>query len=265
MISRELMNKILTSIRAVFLLFLLTACGAWAAEEREVPGGDRRRGEQALQDYGCGYCHLIPGVDGASGVLAMPLIDWGDRQLIAGHFPNNVEYMVPWIQDPPGMLPSTAMPDLGVTTQDALDMTAYLFSLRQTDPVEGAVTSVVRFFEGLFTDPPPPPEDPGPRPEHGDPVRAWELYSHHCAECHRFFGEGFPGSVPALDGNPFVTGDPGPVIEVVVHGLRGMPAFGDILQEHEIAAVVNHIRTAWSNRADPVDAAQVDIDQDNEN
>jgi cytochrome c2 len=262
MVEREILIKRSKDFLILVFLVTLTACGAWTPEEREVPGGDRRRGEQAFQDYGCGYCHIIPGVDDAEGTVAMPLLDWGDRQLIAGQFPNTYEYMVPWIQDPPGMLPSTTMPNLGVTQQDALDMTAYLFSLRQTDPFEGLITSIIRFFEDTFTDPPLPPEDPGLGPDPAVPLRAWELYSRHCAECHRFFGEGVRGSAPALDRNPFVAGDPEPVIQVVVHGIRGMPAFGDVLQEHEIAAIVSFIRTAWSNRASPVEVDQVNMDNE---
>jgi cytochrome c len=250
------------AVGLLFLLINLTACGLWVPERRDVPDGDPRRGRQALEENGCGYCHYIPGVDDADGKIAMPLDDWGDRQLIAGQFPNTVENMIPWIQNPQAMLPNTTMPNIAVTEQEARDMTAYLFSLRQADPLTELISSVRWIVEDIFTDPPPTPQPP-PLPDPQEPIRGWELYSRHCAECHRFFGEGVSGSTPALDNNPFVTGDPEHVIEVVLHGIRGMPAFRDVLNETEIAAIVSYIRTAWSNHAFPIEAEQVHLENEN--
>ena len=46
----------------------------------------------------------------------------------------------------------------------------------------------------------------------------------NCIDCHLLNGKGLPGSFPALDGNRFVTGKPGPVIATVLKGrrLRGL-------------------------------------------
>jgi hypothetical protein len=38
--------------------------------------------------------------------------------------------MVRWIRAPQEVTPLTAMPDLGVTERDAIDMTAYLYTLK---------------------------------------------------------------------------------------------------------------------------------------
>ena len=52
------------------------------------------------------------------------------RAYIAGQLPNDPENLVRWIQDPQGVEPGTAMPNLGVTAAVARDMAAYLYTLR---------------------------------------------------------------------------------------------------------------------------------------
>jgi cytochrome c oxidase subunit 2 len=79
------------------------------------------------------------------------------------------------------------------------------------------------------------------------------IYENICADCHRLNGKGLPGTFPAHDGNPFVVGDPKPVIATVLNGRHGqlgqMPTWRDKLNDEQIAAVVTYIRHAWSNRA----------------
>ncbi|MFB6240897.1 MAG: cytochrome c [Gemmatimonadota bacterium] len=95
------------------------------------------------------------------------------------------------------------------------------------------------------------------------------LYRTSCASCHQANGQGIQGSFPPLAGDPVVT-DPNPTrhIEIVLYGLRGktiegvsyatpMPAWADQLSDAEVAAVVNHERTAWGNDAPTVTAEDV--------
>ena len=88
-----------------------------------------------------------------------------------------------------------------------------------------------------------------------------KVFGENCAQCHRANGEGLPATFPALNKNPFVAGDPEPVIATVLNGLKGslgqMPAWKDKLDDQQIAAVVSYIRQAWSNRAAPVTTAMV--------
>ncbi len=83
----------------------------------------------------------------------------------------------------------------------------------------------------------------------------------NCVDCHRLNGKGLPGTFPAHDGNPFVTGKPGPVIATVLNGRKGnlgqMPSWKDKLDDDQVAAVVTYIRHAWSNKAPGVTPAQV--------
>ena len=49
---------------------------------------------------------------------------------IAGVLPNTPDALIRWIMDPRDVDPKTAMPDLGVTSHDARDIAAYLYSRR---------------------------------------------------------------------------------------------------------------------------------------
>lgn len=83
-----------------------------------------------------------------------------------------------------------------------------------------------------------------------------EIFSDNCAQCHRTNGEGLPGTFPALNQDPFVVGDPQPVIATVLQGRIGklgqMPTWKEKLNDREIAAAVTYIRRAWSNHAPAV-------------
>ena len=99
--------------------------------------------------------------------------------------------------------------------------------------------------------------------------RGAKLYADHCTTCHGERGEGQPGAFPALAGNRAVTmADPVNVVRVVLHGgygpstagrprPHGMPPFGHVLDDADIAAVTTHIRTAWGNTGTPVNQVQV--------
>jgi cytochrome c6 len=91
--------------------------------------------------------------------------------------------------------------------------------------------------------------------------RGQAVFEENCAQCHRSSGEGLPATFPALNKNPFVLGDPQPVIATVLNGRKGnlgsMPSWKDKLDDEQIAAVVTYIRQAWSNRAAAVTPAMV--------
>lgn len=117
---------------ALALVTGLTACRPVRDRpaERQVPGGDEDRGRQRLAAYGCGSCHEIPGVDGAVGRAAAPLSAFAERAFVGGMLPNDPESLIRWIVNPQSVNERTAMPNVGVTQEDARDMAAYLYTLR---------------------------------------------------------------------------------------------------------------------------------------
>ena len=94
-----------------------------------VPGAVPERGAMLLNNYGCGACHTVPGIPGAVGEVG-PHLDRMKRQLyVAGVLPNHPRNLAFWIAHPRQVDPRTAMPDLGVSDQDARDIAAYLYSV----------------------------------------------------------------------------------------------------------------------------------------
>lgn len=93
-------------------------------------GGYSARGEKVIAEYRCGACHMIPGIHGANGVFGPPLNRMAVRSYIGGIYPNNPANLTQWLISPRAMKPKTAMPDLGLSGQQARDVTAYLETLR---------------------------------------------------------------------------------------------------------------------------------------
>lgn len=91
--------------------------------------GDPERGRRSIEAFGCGTCHVIPGVRGARGLVGPPLTRFAERHYIAGTLLNTPEALVAWIVNPQAIEPGTVMPNLGVTADEALDIAAFLYTL----------------------------------------------------------------------------------------------------------------------------------------
>ena len=91
--------------------------------------GDVKRGKRLVSAYGCPSCHEVRGLD-PNGLVGPPLNQIASRSYIAGHFANHEIWMTQWLEQPQRLKPGTAMPDLNVPRRDALDMAAYLATLR---------------------------------------------------------------------------------------------------------------------------------------
>lgn len=89
---------------------------------------DPARGRQAILRHGCGSCHVIPGISTAVGRVGPQLVDFGNQTFVAGVLANVPENLVRWLMHPQQINPLTAMPDLGVTEQEARDIAAYLYA-----------------------------------------------------------------------------------------------------------------------------------------
>ncbi|MGH8379085.1 MAG: c-type cytochrome, partial [Gammaproteobacteria bacterium] len=106
-------------------------------------------------------------------------------------------------------------------------------------------------------------------PYHYDAVKGASLYTANCAACHQATGQGIPGAFPPLKGNAAVLNpDPSKQIDVVLNGLQGqnvggtmyatpMPPFGKLLNDAEIADIINHERSSWGNKAKQITSSEV--------
>jgi cytochrome c len=128
-----------------WMLFLLVAGIAvaaaavatlqWQQQDRrrilaaEEAAGDPVAGRAALLRHGCGGCHRIPGVPGATGKVAPDLSGLAQRGFIAGRVSNRPDALIDWIRDPRSIDPQTAMPVLEVNEAEARDIAAYLYDI----------------------------------------------------------------------------------------------------------------------------------------
>lgn len=125
------MSRRIIAVAAIGLPLLLAGCneGANTRPYEVATGGNPRHGKQLIEDYGCGACHVVPGVHAARGLVGPPLYFIGQRTMIAGELPNSPGNLARWIQHPRLVEPKTAMPDLGLTEDQAYDIAAYLYTL----------------------------------------------------------------------------------------------------------------------------------------
>jgi putative membrane protein len=113
----------------LFLPLMLFGCGEEAASATAALGGDKVQGAELTKQLGCGSCHVIPGIEGANGLVGPSLSQVGDRVYIAGVLRNTPDNMVVWLRNPQSTVPNNAMPDMGLSEQQARDVASYLYTL----------------------------------------------------------------------------------------------------------------------------------------
>ena len=146
-----------------------------------------------------------------------------------------------------------------VPTKKALQLVAYLKSLKQTKLPEG-----VEPVEFLYK------KEVKKTAAAGGGADALpdgaELYTTNCASCHQANGEGLEGAFPPLKGSPIVAAEDIEVyVNIIWGGYNGRPGYGPMpavgknanFTAEMIAAIMNHERSSWGNNAKPVTAADV--------
>lgn len=224
---------------------------------------DWQRGAYLVQGLAhCGACHSTRNALGAplaghayDGTM-MPRNDWYAPSLTArdeasvADWP--LEEIAQWLQQGRSAHGSALGPMAEVVFQstqylnddDARAMATYLKALPVTrgatfQPSAPAVSSARPVAAGLGA----------------------ERYGELCADCHGKQGEGKAGAYPALLGNRTVLmGNSANLFRVVLSGgfapatagnpqPWGMPPFYHRLNDDELVAVLNHVRSAWGNAA----------------
>lgn len=115
----------------LFAALLAAPMGAWPAEGPAIRDiGNASRGRGLIAKLECGACHTVPGVSGAVGKAAPPLMWMGRRTTVAGVLPNTPPNMIRWLKNPQAIVPGNAMPNADLTDSQARDIAAYLESLK---------------------------------------------------------------------------------------------------------------------------------------
>ena len=85
--------------------------GEHVGGEGHGAGVEDAQGAVDIARIGCGTCHIIPGIDGARGLVGPPLDHMGRRVYIAGLLRNTPRNMVTWLRYPQRIVPGYAMPE----------------------------------------------------------------------------------------------------------------------------------------------------------
>lgn len=117
-------------------LALCAAAALFACSCRRITAGASGPGASEPQlsapelmiQYGCPTCHVIPHVPGAVGKVGPSLASVSQRSYLAGSLPNTPENLERWIMHPQHYEPGTAMPEMGVSEQDAHRIAVFLDS-----------------------------------------------------------------------------------------------------------------------------------------
>lgn len=145
-----------------------------------------------------------------------------------------------------------------VATQDALNLVAYLQSLKQTPLPTGQPSPEFLYKREAKT------------PASADGVALLPdgkmLYANNCQSCHQANGAGLPGAFPPLKDSPIVLGEDLELfVTIIMTGYDAraeyavMNAVGtdNNLTAEEVTAIINHEKTSWGNNAKTVTVEEV--------
>lgn len=144
-----------------------------------------------------------------------------------------------------------------IATQDALNLVAYLQSLKQVKLPDGTPAPEFLYKRKVAAT--------------GTAAQIKELdgsslYTANCQSCHQANGEGLPGAFPPLKGSSIVTGDNLELyVDIIMNGYDARPEYGIMagvgtnanLSPAEVAAIINHERTTWGNNAKKVTEEEI--------
>jgi cytochrome c oxidase cbb3-type subunit 2 len=143
-----------------------------------------------------------------------------------------------------------------VATKDALDLVAYLQSLKQAPLPDGKQAPEFLYKKS----------DKSTAKSGMVQLDGQALYAANCQSCHQENGEGLKGAFPPLKGSAVVLDDnPELLINIIMKGYNPreeygvMPAIGtnNNLSADEVAAIINHERSSWGNKARSVSTDEV--------
>jgi cytochrome c len=94
-------------------------------------GGDPSRAPAFIKLYGCAGCHTLPGAAEPAGQVGPDLTQMARRVYVGGVLTNTPDNLIAFIVDPRSIDPKSAMPTTGISLEEARDVAAYLYSIKQ--------------------------------------------------------------------------------------------------------------------------------------
>jgi len=227
------------------------------------------RGAYLVQGLGhCAACHTARNALGATSASAelggaiMPVLGWHASPLAA----DAGGELAQWSRQELADLLKTGVSARGAVYGPMAEVVRQ--SLQYLSDAD--IHAMVSYLQDLPAVPPARARRAGAGPEHQALLaQGAKLYDKYCVECHQADGSGAAPAYPPLAGNLSITATP-PVnpIRMVLNGgfppstagnprPYGMPPYGQILNNEEVAAVVSYIRDAWHNEGSPVSVIEV--------
>ena len=142
-----------------------------------------------------------------------------------------------------------------IATPEALQLVAYLQSLKQTPLPDGKLPMEFLYKKKAAASVAAAAGETAILPD------GQALYTQNCASCHQANGEGLKGAFPSLKGSPIVLGDDLELyVNIIMKGYDPRPEFASMnavgldnnLSAEDVTAIINHERTSWGNDAKPV-------------
>lgn len=133
-----------------------------------------------------------------------------------------------------------------VATKKALQLVAYLQSLKQTPLPDGT-----KPMDFLYKNP-----EKIAASKNGASTDGKALYEANCIACHQANGEGLKGAFPPLKGSKVVNDDNLELyVDIIMNGYDARPEYGVMaalgtnmnFTEFDVAAIINYERTSWGN------------------
>lgn len=146
-----------------------------------------------------------------------------------------------------------------VASKEALQLVAYLQSLKQTKLPDGSPAPEFLYKKTTAK------AGNGGQTQGPDGVA---LYTANCQSCHQSNGEGLKGAFPPLKGSSVVLDDnPELFVSIIMNGYNArvnegfgiMPPIGtnNNLKPEEVTAIMNHERSSWGNNAKQLTVEEV--------
>lgn len=145
-----------------------------------------------------------------------------------------------------------------VATQDAINLVAYLQSLKQVELPDGTMKPEFLYKKEKKAS---KNDDNSESKLDGE-----ALYAANCQSCHQPNGEGLKGAFPPLKGSKIVLDEnPEIMLNIIMKGYNAreeygvMPAVGtnNKLKPEEIATIMNHERSSWGNNSRKVSIDEI--------
>lgn len=147
-----------------------------------------------------------------------------------------------------------------VATKEAMQLVAYLQSLKQTPLPDGKPSPEFLYKKTVQKTTPNATVIATSLPD-GD-----LLYKNNCMACHQANGAGLQGAFPPLKGSAIVLGDDMELfVRIIMQGYDARPEYAvmnavgkdNALTPEEVTSIINHERTSWGNDASEVTLEEI--------